>query len=518
MNQSKKRTLLILLFFVLLLSGCADAVGFLLPEKESEPERVTTYDITIPTEKVRTLNPVVSKDEDTYYLSRLLYEGLFSLDESLAAEPLLVESYFYSDDGMTLTMKLKDGIVWQDGTKLSANDVKLSIEAYQTAAASGLTLYSSHVEGIRSVKVADEMSVVVTFKDQNNAAIENFIFPILPSHLYRRATDLVKDIAGFVPVGTGPYRYEIGESGDRFKLTGNSNFSGTIPANVLNVKVIPGKEEAVNLFTTGEINMTLLKTVNRETLLGTMKVNVVTFPSNEAEVLGFNSRSEAVQDPLVRQAVATAINNEALIESCYYNNGVLNDSLYYPGYLGIESQKDAYPFDPDAAKQLLTRAGAGGISLAIIVNQEEPSRVLAGQLIKTDLERVGIKVNLSELSWADYLDALEKGNYDIYLGGFQFRDTYDLRPYLHADYTTVTGYKNASLDVLLDKMQSGVDKETKASLYRSARVILNTELPYYTLLYKTYGIAVPTTFEGALEPRFFDIYNGCESWSIVNIS
>lgn len=155
MNQSKKRTLLILLFFVLLLSGCADAVGFLLPEKESEPERVTTYDITIPTEKVRTLNPVVSKDEDTYYLSRLLYEGLFSLDESLAAEPLLVESYFYSDDGMTLTMKLKDGIVWQDGTKLSANDVKLSIEAYQTAAASGLTLYSSHVEGIRSLHCFD---------------------------------------------------------------------------------------------------------------------------------------------------------------------------------------------------------------------------------------------------------------------------------------------------------------------------------------------------------------------------
>ena len=76
-------------------------------------------------------------------------------------------------------------------------------------------------------------------------------------------------------------------------------------------------------------------------------------------------------------------------------------------------------------------------------------------------------------------------------------------------------YKNASLDVLLDKMQSGVDKETKASLYRSAHIILNTELPYYTLLYKTYGIAVPTTFEGDVKPRFFDIYNGCESWSIV---
>lgn len=515
MNQAKKRTLLLLLFFVVLLSGCADAVGFLLPEKEPEPESVTTYDITIPIEKVRTLNPVVSKDEDTYYLSPLLYEGLFSLDEDLAAEPLLVETFAYSEDGLVLTLKLKDGVLWQDGVKLTGNDVKLSIEAYQAAAASGQTLYSSHVEGVRSIKVVDEMTVAVTFKNQNNAAIENLIFPILPSHLYRRPADLVKDIDGFVPVGTGPYQYEKGESGDRFSLKGNTNYRATVPTNILSIKVIPGKEEAVNLFTTGEINMTLLKTVNRETLLGTMKVNVVTFPSNEAEVLGFNNRTEALLDPLVRQAVATAINNEALIESCYYGNGVLNDSLYYPGYLGIESQKDAFSFDPDAAKQLLTRAGAVGLTLNVIVNQEEPSRVLAGQLIKTDLGRIGINVNLLELGWAEYTEALEKGNYDIYLGGFRFRDTYDLRPFLHSDYATVTGYKNASLDVLLDKMQSGVDKETKASLYRSAHIILNTELPYYTLLYKTYGIAVPTTFEGDVKPRFFDIYNGCESWSIV---
>jgi len=513
MKQPLRGTLLLLVFFVVFLSGCADAVGFLLPEKETEPERVTSYEITIPIEKVRTLNPVVSKDEDTYYLSRLLYDGLFTLDEDLAAEPLLVETFSYSEDSLTLTMTLKESILWQDGTPLSGNDVKFSIEAYQAAAASNLTLYNSHVEGVKSVRVTADKTVVVTFKDPNHSAKENFIFPILPSHLHRRPADLVKDIEGFIPVGTGLYRYEPGESGDKFSLKGNT-YRESAPTNVLNVKVIPGKEEAVNLFTTGEINMTLLKTVNRETLVGTMEVDIIAFPSNEAEVLGFNSRSEAVRDPLVRQAIATAINNEALIESCYFNNGVLNDSLYFPGYLGIDSQKDAYPFDPEFAKKLLKKAEVGTLSLDIVVNQNDPSRVLGGQLIKGDLERIGINANLVELNWTEYVEALGKGNYDIYLGGFRFRDTYDLRPILHSSYAPVTGYSNTSLDVLLDKIQSGIDKEAKASLYRSAREILNTDLPYYTLLYKTYGIAVPTTFEGKVEPKFFDIYNGCESWSL----
>lgn len=499
-------------------AGCADAMRLLDPAPEPEPDPVLSTEVYVPTERVRSWNPVVSKDEDTYFFSKILYEGLFALGADLAAEPLLAASSAYSEDGTVLSVSLQPGVRFHDGTPLTAEDVKFSIEAYQSAAAAGLGLYASYVDGIRSVKVTGPLTVAIQFRDPSDASLESLVFPIVSGEAYRRPADLVRDVDPFRPNGTGPYRWEEtaedSPEGQTVRLVGFEGYRGEIPGNTLVVTVVPGKEEAVNLFETGEIHMTLLRSPDRDTLLGNREIHVVSFPSNEAEVLGFNQASEALLDPAVRRAIAAAIDTEALIESCYYGNGVLNDSLFFPGYLGRESGTDAYPYDPEEARSILADTSREIPALTLLVETDDPSRLLAGRLIQADLQRAGLTVALAESDAATYADRLLKGDYDIYLGGFRFGETYDLRPILGDGPLNHTGYRNASLDLFLGMMQSGLARDEKASLLRSAQEILDQELPYYCLLYKTYGLAVPSAFEGKAEPTFFDIYGSCSTWRI----
>ena len=100
------------------LAGCGETTNFLGGTTEQEKNTVRSDEVYIPIEKVRTLNPIITKDEDAYYVDKLIYEGLFGLDENLALDNVLADNYSYAPDGTSVTVNLKHGIYWQDGKEL----------------------------------------------------------------------------------------------------------------------------------------------------------------------------------------------------------------------------------------------------------------------------------------------------------------------------------------------------------------------------------------------------------------
>ena len=100
--------------------------------------------------------------------------------------------------------------------------------------------------------------------------------------------------------------------------------------------------------------------INRNTLVEDKVVKMVSFPSNEVEVLGFNFSHGALQNRGLRQAIAHAVDNQMILETCYYNNGILNQTIFYPGYRGIESEGALYGYDLDKAASLLKASGYDG--------------------------------------------------------------------------------------------------------------------------------------------------------------
>lgn len=510
------------------LTGCSQTKSFFGGGTAKTVETVTSSDIYIPIEKLRTLNPVISKDEDAYYINKLIYDGLFEFNENLEVIPVLATSYEYGNQGGSVTINLREGINWHDGSSFTAEDVKFSIEAYLSAP--GNTIYSSYVNNIKSVTIKDSYTVVVTFSNNTNVGIENFVFPIIPKHQFRTIGETQKLDANFIPVGTGNYEVEKYDLYSELILIANKNSNhGVVAKNRLLFQVMSNKKDALNLIDMNGVSLTFSKQIDRDTGYSKKDVKVTSFASNEIELIGFNLSKKTFQDKRVRQAIAHVIDAKTIIDTGYFQSGMTNDNLYYPNYLGINSKGSAYSYDVDKAGELLTKAGYidrdgdgkvenidnDKISVNILVNANDPSRIVAAQTIKTGLDKLPIDSTVVVKEWEDYNSALNSGDFDIFVGGFKIKETYDLRFMLHSSYANKIGYSNPKLDVLLDKMQSGISNEEKKETYQKIKDILTDELPYYCLLYKTYGAIAPNSFKGKLNPMFHDYYRNSEEWNCV---
>ena len=242
---------------MLFIAGCGDDTPLSGDETEKELPSITSAVVSIPIEKIRTLNPVLSLDEDAYFLNNLVYEGLFALNKNLEAEGALAVSCEYQGGG-ALLIRVKKGVLWQDGESFSAQDVKFSVDAYQSVPANLRGSYGTAAALIKSVKVIDQETVLIQFADENNASLENLTFPILPAHKYKKPGDLARAEKEFIPLGTGPYWVSNFERNREITLTGNPFYKKDIPKNILHFKIMPKREEAVTLFDIGEISITFL--------------------------------------------------------------------------------------------------------------------------------------------------------------------------------------------------------------------------------------------------------------------
>ncbi len=514
MKCISKIGLLLSLFLMITFCGCEAGPGLLGVIDSDKPKMVTSDVISLPMERIRTLNPVISKDEDTYYINKLIYQGLFELDEKLEPRAVLASDYSYAEDGSSITLKLKRKILWQDGTPFTAADVKFSIEAYLSVLNTGKSIYDPYVENIKAVKIIDDNTLIITYAKPQNVAIENLIFPIIPAATGKNPRDVQKMTEDFFPIGTGPYKVTSIEKMTEIQLKGNPNYRGNTPSNTIVIKFVPGKIEAVSLFSIHEIDMSFLKDADRETMINSKAVKVLSFPSNEAEILGFNFNNEALRDKKVRRAISYGINQEKILETCYLNSGILHPSIYYPNYLGVSLEKSSLSYDTEKGRLMLEEAGYKGLSLQLLVNEEDKARRHAASMIRSELGKMGISVTLNILNWDDYSKALSAGKYDIFMGGYRIRETYDMRPLLHSGYSNPISYTNPILDILLDQMQSPISINEKRQVYGAIEKVLSEEIPYCCILYKTYGLIISDHIKGTPNPQFNDIYRGCENLSL----
>lgn len=511
------------------LTGCGETTSFLGGPAKQEKETIQSNEVYIPIEKIRTLNPIMSKDEDAYYVNKLIYEGLFGLDKNLNITTVLADSYSYGDGGYSVTINLKQGVYWQDGEEFTAEDVKFTIDTMASASYTNGTLFAGNLQNIKSTKLSSKnpYQITIYFTNNNNISMSNFTFPIVAKHQFKNVEAAKKIDSGFIPMGTGPYMVTAYNELTHIVLQGNQKYhGGSSPTNILNFQIIPQKRDAINLMDVNNISITFSKEIDRDTIYSNKDVSVVNFPSNEVELIGYNFRNPVMKDVRLRKAIASAINTEEIIESAYFKNGVQNETIYYPSFLGVTSTKTHYTYDLGKAKKLLTEAGYAdrngdgmvenmnndSLIINILVNSEDQSRTAAAQIVKEGLDQLAIQTNIISKDWNGYNTDLASGNYDIYLGGYQIKENYDLRFLLHTNYGNLIGYSNIALDALLDKMESGITQEEREKTFKQIKDILVEDLPYECLLYKTYGAIAAPTFKGDARPTFFDLYRGSEKW------
>lgn len=531
--EKKAKTAVIFMILLILavscLCGCSGKLE-MFREEEEKYEVINSTDVFLPMAYVRTLNPALSKDEDTYYISKLIYEGLFELDDTMKAVPKLVRSYKYNDEGTQLTLTLRDDIFWHDGEKLTGDDVKFTVDLLTNLSAENSTLYGKYVDNIKSVQTnkSDKQKVTILFKEASDSSAEKLTFPILPKHQYKSIAEVKKHIDDFEPIGTGPYKVSKYDSLKSLALVPNENYYGTVPGNKLTFKVVPSNKEALSLMGANDISLLFIKDIDRETIINNAEVKTQNFPSNCVEFIGFNFNKEYLRNKRIRQAIAYAADSEKILESAYYSCGILVDSMYYPGYLGIANEGDVYPYDPEKAEKLLKEIGINdsdgdgylddesgkALNIEILISEGDVSRSAAAQIIKHSLDELHISSQIVQCTQSEYLTRINSGDYDIFIGEYSFADYYDLRPLLHSAYGNIINYSNSTIDYYLDIMGNGASDD-KVKAYEDLKKLLQEELPYYPVLYRTYGMVMSESLEGESTPIFSDLYRGAENWKLT---
>ena len=519
-------SVIIVSLLTLSIGGCSKTTDFFDYQKEPEAIYKVANKAYLSMGRVKTLNPVISKDKDVYYIDKLIYSSLFRLDENLLAQNDLAESYAYDNDKRRITIKIKSEIKWSNGEPLTANDVKFSIDAYKKASYTKSGLYSKQVANIGSVSV-DGDSVIIRYRNNDDKSLGNLTFPIIPKSDFRNINDALKQNEKFMPVGSGPYAVDSYNPYSELILKANEFYAGIKPENVLIFKVVPNDGETIHMIEPNLITIAYSEKITRDVDFANLDSNIESYLSNEVDWVGFNMNKAPLSDTKIRQAIATAINTKSILESAYYGNGVLCDSIYYPGYLGVKNTGSIYKFDKAESTQLLIKAGYSDLNndgiledqygkefiIDILVNNDNKPRVAAAEVIKKNLAEIKIKATIVAIDFENYNRFISSGKFDIYIGGSKMAENYDLRTLLKSYSGNPAGYKNTAADKYLDQLTSGISNEEKILTYKKLKAILSEEIPYYPLVYKTYGVITSKAFNGKATPMFNNIYIGAEKWS-----
>lgn len=462
---------------------------------------------------IRSLNPLTSKDEDTYYISQIVYNSLFTLDDGLNIKPNLVSKYTTNAKEGSAKLTLKKA-KFSDGTNLSAYDVEYTIDTIKDLGNS--SPYFRYAKKIEYVEILGERSLKIHFKNKYDAALDNLVFPIVSRNSYESGT------AG-VP-GTGPYRYDKYNKQKTLTLKPNKYYFGEKATGKIVFKYIKNKDAIVGLITADMITAYLNREPDADVIAEDRSLKYTPVVSPEAEYLGFNFKNKLLADKKMRQAIAYAIDADAIINDNYGGTAVTSDSIYFPGFMGKSSEGKRYSVDQRKSAALLEEMGLSKtngdgylldekgnvVEFDILVNKNNDSRLDSAGTISENLSRVGIKVNVKSVSWENYLQALKKNKYDLYLGGYTFDKQFNLKSLF--DKSVIKGYNNSNVQSYLNRMESTLSAEKQVEAFDDLDLLLADEIPYYCICYKTYGFTTVKHFDSQTLPTFFDIYRGCEGW------
>lgn len=468
---------------------------------------------------VRSLDPHVAYDELSGMAIRLMFDGLLDYDHESNLVPSLAEGMpTVSEDGRTFRFRLRRGVRFHpmaghpEGRELVAEDVRWSMLRLmsQDVGSPGYPFYASiegadayhegNADDVAGIRVIDRYTIELQLKEADqtflNAMAMPFAYPV-PRENYEHWGDEVK----FHPVGTGPFVFEAWERGVQLTFVRNERYwrEKPGPERMLYLENI-GRELAAQRFRNGDIDSIHRQSPSDYRFFKTSEAwrpYMVEEPRGSTYGLGFNCEMAPFDDVHVRRAIAFALDREGWSRA---RAGRLlpASQLLPPSIPGYDPELPTRQvFDLDRAREEMRLAGhPNGLPEPItvwITGQDDTSRQY-GELLQSDLARIGIDVRLRFVSFAVYLTESGKPNtVPAFFTGWNldfpdpsnFLFLFDQKS-IHPEHSENRAfYRNPEVDRLLAEGKSERDRERRLGLYRQANEIVARDAPwaflYYTL-------------------------------------
>jgi peptide/nickel transport system substrate-binding protein len=337
-----------------------------------------------------------------------IYETLTKIHPDGTVTPLLAESWEVSPDLTTYTFRLRKGVKFHNGEPFTAHTVKF---AFDRAGAEKSTNKDKRTFAALSTRVVDDHTVVLLTKE---------IDPDFP-FLMGQATSVIvepksADSNMTKPVGTGPYTLENWVKGSSISLKkwpGYRN-ANAIKLNRATFRFIADPAAQVAAMLAGDIDAFPRVTPRSvEQFKGNPRFQVVVSGSRAKTIMAMNNQKKPFDDVRVRRAVNMAIDRKAVIQGAGDGYGVPIGSYYPPSAPGYVDLTSANAYNPDKARALLKEAGVNNLDVTLTLPPPPYARQ-GGEVIASQLSKVGINAKLQNVEWAQWLSNVYGArNYDL---------------------------------------------------------------------------------------------------------
>lgn len=485
----------------LILTGCwqepvtEEESNSLLPEEEllSEPigSRVILPEhFSLPYAPDVTLDPITCPDGMQQAAASLLYEGLFRLTPSFEAEPWLCDTCTYDPATYTYTLTLRPGVVFSDGSPLTADDVKATLNRARRS-----ERYGSRLADITDIS-ANILTVTITLASPSTALPALLDIPIVKAGTEQEA----------VPIGTGPYLFSL-ENSLPWLIANQRWWRGDDqPTDRIALVEAADQDTKLYRFTSHEVQLITADLTGTNPISATGNTGYLDAPTTILQYLGCNVTRAPMDNTTFRKALSTGINREHIVGAFLSGHAAAAQFPIAPAS-PLHPADLALPYTHDTLAAELEKSGyLADRTLTLLVNEENSFKVSVAQYLAELFTEAGVPMEARVLPWAEYTAALAAGDFDLYYGEVKLSADWDLSSLLATGGAlNYGGWANATTDGLLAAFAASEDRTASA---RTLCLHLQQSAPILPLCFKSTSVLVQADVLEGLTPTMTEpFYN-----------
>lgn len=394
-----------------------------------------------------------------------VFEGLTRFNSDGGVIPGLAKSWEVSEDGLTYTFTLNEGVTFHDGTTMNADDVKFSLDRIgsEESANAQKALYAA----ISEVNVIDPTTVEIKLSEANGSMLFNLAW----GDAVIVAPESIEGIKQ-TPIGTGAFKFDSWSQGDKIELSRNDEYWGTAASlSKATFKFISDPTAAFSAMMAEDIDVFsgFPAPENLPQFEADPRFKVLVGSTEGETILSTNNKMPPFDNVKVREAVAHAIDRQSIIDGAMFGYGTpigTHFAPHNPAYVDFTGMSN---YDPEKSKALLAEAGyPDGFETTLFLPPPSYAR-RGGEIIASQLAQVGIKAEITNVEWAQWLESVFKGkNFGLTI--VSHTEPMDIGIYANPDY--YFQYDNPAFQELIAALNTEADPKMRTKMMGDAQRII----------------------------------------------
>lgn len=459
---------------------------------------VNKSDISIGLVDIDTFNPILTENEDVISFTGLVYDSLFDYSENMSLVNELVDTYNYNDN--VLYIKLKKNIYWHNGNKLTSKDVKFTIDMIKQYKG----IYYSFVKNISDVEIVDDYTFKITVLDRSELTEYDLVFPIVSSDYYN-GEDFEKTDKNFIPIGTGMYRYYEKVSDNEYVFEYNDKKDIKAQVGKIYIYNYSTISEAFAAIKNKKVDMIFTKIINYDEYIGKIGYSKQECIDNTYMFLTVNIANKYLNNIEVRKAINIGLDKENIFAEVYNGLGYVSQSVVYPHSYLYKNIDENY--DVDQAKQMLIDEGVNNqVTLNLLVKSDSEDDVKVAELIKEQLKKINVEINVVQKKNKEYIQALNNREYDLALVNFNITNNINMNMFDDNAYYNVFNFENVEFKNYIANIKNLNTYEQRVASFEVMQEMIAKQIPYIGIGFRMSTIIYSSDLMGVTNVRYNNFF------------